>query len=570
MSKVINSLKRIRLWCMRKTVWRRYTFGKSFHAGRSVVLWAPTKLDVGENVYIGRNSQIECDAVIGDHVIMANNVSFVGRYDHHFRQTGVPIRNAMQIRDPEYNWKGKGLKIEVGDDVWIGLGVIVLSGVKIGKGTIIAAGSVVTNSIGENGIYAGCPAKKLSDRFRDEDQCRRHWEILHDQHDRDSLVESSSLADIKEKEQSDILLVGQKPPPFHGQAVVTGMLFDHDWDGIKMKHLYMEYSGSIKDVGKTSIGKIFHLFTLIFKTWKIAIKNKPKVIYYLPASPRLVPVIRDVIYLSMTRPFFRATIFHYHAGGVTEFLSGNWLLSCLARLAYSGAESNLELCQTGQSPGDVFSAKHVRKVPNGLDVIRLKRTRPDNEERCRVLFVGAMREGKGVLELLKSAVLLKKRGLELGFYFVGTWNSKFFESQAISFVQANDLTDCVTFKGSLIGDDKWLAYADADIFCLPTHYVSENFPLVLIEAMAYELPIVTTRWRGVKELVGDSAIMCDVKSPDQYADAIERLAKSQDLRKSLGVKARKRYEDNFTLSHFLGRMQNAFTQVLSDIAPEGE
>ena len=64
--------------------------------------------------------------MISDYVIMANRVSFVGRYDHNYQQVGVPIRRAEQMRDSDYNWKGKGkgkgkgVKVEAGDDVCIG------------------------------------------------------------------------------------------------------------------------------------------------------------------------------------------------------------------------------------------------------------------------------------------------------------------------------------------------------------------------------------------------------------------------------------------------------------------
>ncbi len=80
--------------------------------------------------------------------------------------------------------------------------------------------------------------------------------------------------------KSDILLVGQTPPPFHGQSVVTGMLFDHDWGNLKVERLRMAYSDSIDAVGKAGIGKVLHLFSLIFQTWTIALSKRPKVLYY--------------------------------------------------------------------------------------------------------------------------------------------------------------------------------------------------------------------------------------------------------------------------------------------------
>jgi len=150
-----------------KVKWRKYTFGYNFHAGRNVVLWAKNSIIIGNNCYIGRNSQIECNVNIGNEVLIANNVAFVGRYDHHYQQIGVPTRLASQVRDSDYNWLEKDRITIVEDDVWLGFGVIILSGVIIKRGSIIAAGSVVTKDVEAYSIYAGCPAKKIADRFSD-------------------------------------------------------------------------------------------------------------------------------------------------------------------------------------------------------------------------------------------------------------------------------------------------------------------------------------------------------------------------------------------------------------------
>ncbi len=157
-----------------KVKWRHYSFGRNFHAGRNVVLWARNSLTIGDNCYIGRNSQIECNVKIGNDVLIANNVAFVGRYDHHYQQIGTPIRLASQVRDPDYNWLEEGRVTVVEDDVWLGFGAIVLSGVTIQTGSIIAAGSVVTKDVEAYSIYAGCPAKRISARFKSKDDDERH------------------------------------------------------------------------------------------------------------------------------------------------------------------------------------------------------------------------------------------------------------------------------------------------------------------------------------------------------------------------------------------------------------
>lgn len=171
---LIIILKKIRDWYLIRYKWNHFRIGKNLHAGRGVFLWAKDSISIGDNFYIGKYSIIESDALIGNNVIFANHVSLIGRYDHHFQQLGVPIRLAMQIRDNDYDWKGLGQKIVIEDDVWIGLGSIVLSGVTIKTGSIIAAGSVVTKDVEPYSIYAGNPAKKIRDRFDNINQLQEH------------------------------------------------------------------------------------------------------------------------------------------------------------------------------------------------------------------------------------------------------------------------------------------------------------------------------------------------------------------------------------------------------------
>ncbi|CAM3572718.1 acyltransferase [Zobellia roscoffensis] len=157
-----------------KVKWRKFTFGKNFHCGRGVFLWAKDTLTIGDNFYIGKYSIIETNALIGNNVIFANHVSIVGKFDHHYQEIGVPIRLASQIRDADYNWKGSNQLTVVEDDVWVGLGAIILSGVKIGQGSIVAAGSVVTKDVKPYSIYGGNPARKISDRFECKEDLESH------------------------------------------------------------------------------------------------------------------------------------------------------------------------------------------------------------------------------------------------------------------------------------------------------------------------------------------------------------------------------------------------------------
>lgn len=170
-------LKKIRFFFLTKIKWRKYSFGKNIYIGRFVYLWAKHNITIGNNFYIGRFSQIECDAEIGDNVIIGNQVGMVGKYDHHYQQIGTSTRLSSQIRDSDYKWKGITEKIIIEDDVWIGFGSVILSGVRIGQGSIIAAGSVVTKDVQPFSIYAGVPAKKIRDRFDCEADLKEHLRL---------------------------------------------------------------------------------------------------------------------------------------------------------------------------------------------------------------------------------------------------------------------------------------------------------------------------------------------------------------------------------------------------------
>lgn len=175
---LIYYLKRLRDLYYQYIVWHKYNIGKGFHCGRGVFVWGRDKIEIGKNFYIGKYSTIETNCVIGDNVIIANHVGIVGKYDHNYQQVGVAVRMAECIRDKNYSWKGIDNVTYIGDDVWIGYGAIIMSGVTIANGCIIAAGSIVTKDTEPYSIYAGNPAKKVKDRFLTEKELNEHLELM--------------------------------------------------------------------------------------------------------------------------------------------------------------------------------------------------------------------------------------------------------------------------------------------------------------------------------------------------------------------------------------------------------
>jgi len=152
-------------------------YGDRLHLGIGTHLSAPANLTIGDDVYFGRYCTIECNGKIGNNVLVANQVGLVGRLDHDYRVVGAPIRQAPWIGDNSYLCRDSG-EIIIQDDVWIGYGAIVLSGVSIGRGAIIASGAVVTKNVAPYSIVAGVPAQVLGRRF-EWDKIQEHEKILY-------------------------------------------------------------------------------------------------------------------------------------------------------------------------------------------------------------------------------------------------------------------------------------------------------------------------------------------------------------------------------------------------------
>ena len=139
--------------------------GPGLRLGIGAIIDAPRRMEIGRDVWVGKFCTIECDGKIGDYVMIANRVGLIGRFDHDHQFVGRPMRFAPCVWDPDYEMR---LELIVEDDVWIGYGAIVLSGVTIGRGAVIAAGSLVSANVAPYSIVAGYPARKVGQRFTDE------------------------------------------------------------------------------------------------------------------------------------------------------------------------------------------------------------------------------------------------------------------------------------------------------------------------------------------------------------------------------------------------------------------
>lgn len=112
-------------------------------------------LKIGERVFVGQGTHLSVmrAMTLGNHSLIGA-YSYLLTNNHRFERRDLPIRDQGYVEEP----------LVVGEDVWIGAHCVIMPGLRIGRGAIIGAGSVVTKDIGDYEIWGGVPAKKIGDR----------------------------------------------------------------------------------------------------------------------------------------------------------------------------------------------------------------------------------------------------------------------------------------------------------------------------------------------------------------------------------------------------------------------
>jgi len=123
------------------------------------------KIFIGDNSYVGDHSRIWSgeDIFIGNNVLISHNVNIIDTNSHELDAEEREIRHLDLTKNGHWATKGNVITspIVIEDNVWINFNSIILKGVRIGKGAIIAAGSVVLKDVPPYTLAAGNPAKVI-------------------------------------------------------------------------------------------------------------------------------------------------------------------------------------------------------------------------------------------------------------------------------------------------------------------------------------------------------------------------------------------------------------------------
>jgi glycosyltransferase involved in cell wall biosynthesis len=364
-----------------------------------------------------------------------------------------------------------------------------------------------------------------------------------------------------------VLFIIHLPPPLHGASMVNTFIrqsekiekqFDCDY-------INLATSKELSDIGRMRFFKVFTFLTLYWKVLK-AVSTKKYDLSFVTLTAKTPAFYKDLIIVLLLKLFRQKHIFLFHNKGVAESGHKNGFNNFLYRLALKNTPS-IQLSKYLYSDIQPYvKQQQVYFLPNGIPEIKQNGApvTARKENPCKLLFLSNMMEEKGVYVLIEACRQLKEQKVGFECHFVGAWYDVT-EEEFDDLIRQYDLGHQVFAHGKQYGEDKVRFFSAADLFVFPTFYHNECFPLVLLEAMQFGLPIVTTQEGGIPDIVvhNETGYLVPRQDPAALAEKLRALIEDKTLRQKMGRAAEKRFDEKFQLKNFEDNLVGILEDVIN-------
>lgn len=200
----------------------------------------------------------------------------------------------------------------------------------------------------------------------------------------------------------------------------------------------------------------------------------------------------------------------------------------------------------------------VSVIPNGVDVDAIEMKKSWARQR-NILFLSRVHVKKGINFLIESVAALKEQLRGYTVNIAGEGDAEYI-AELKQQAAALGVSEMVRFVGGVYGDDKWKLFRQADVFVLPTH--SENFGIVVAEALASGTPVITTKGTPWSDLNNAHCGWWTEVGTEPTIKALQAfLSLSEDELESMGRNGRKLIEEKFSAESVAGQMVRMYEHL---------
>jgi glycosyltransferase involved in cell wall biosynthesis len=404
---------------------------------------------------------------------------------------------------------------------------------------------------------------------------------------------------VNRKSEMKLLIFAHTPPPHHGQSyMVQLMLAGFGGDarkrnpagtsplGIECYHVNARFSRGLEDIGEFQGTKIFLIFWFCLQAVWIRFRHGVDTFYYVPAPGKRVALYRDWLVMLLCRPFFKNVILHWHAAGLAKWLETETTIGSrtVTYRLFRPVDLSIVLSRYNLADAEKLLSHRIAVVNNGIpdpcpnfETAVLPRRRERFGVRklalagetsapplvINILFIAHCTREKGLFAAAESIVHANRYfaacrlPVKLKFTAAGNFVTDQERLEFERLVAGPEFATAVEHVGFVSGDRKNQLLLEADLFLFPTRYLGENQPVNLIEAMAFGLPIVTTRWRSLPEMLPrDYPGLVSGQNPDELAVTMVKVLGTRS-----GEQVRQHFKENFTVERHLADLAAAIRNV---------
>lgn len=369
-----------------------------------------------------------------------------------------------------------------------------------------------------------------------------------------------------------VLFIMHMPPPVHGAAVVGKNIHDSKTINETFECIYINPSASanINEVGKISLHKIFFLYSLLAKIYKTIKKEHPDLCYYTPTTSGW-GIYRDALTIKLIKwAGCEKVLLHIHNKGVKPNSRNT-----LRRLTYNSIFKNNKVILLAKELKDDISMfakdEQISLCPNGmpLNISEVKaqeviQKRKPISKKPYILYLGNMMNEKGIWILLHACLKLKEKNIDFECHYIGNWGDTTYDEFHTKIVDYG-LENYVTAHGPKYDKEKFTYFCNANLFVFPTFYSGETFGLVLLEAMEFALPCISTYEGGIPSIIENNktGILCKQKDVNDLTDKICYLINNENKAIEIGLMGRNAFLEKFSLNIFEKNLCNIIKQAIS-------
>lgn len=340
------------------------------------------------------------------------------------------------------------------------------------------------------------------------------------------------------------------PPPIHGASTMAYIIKTNKTfnEAFEVHYINTHTSANISDIGRIRIVKLFSVALLLLKLIFELIFFRPDKVYF-SFNVTGLGFFRDFTYLMVIKLFRKTTFLHFHTKGI-QFNS--------KRLLYNLAFSNVSIILLSPKLYSEIEKyvmfDDVYFCPNGIRLSNSPMIGKIVEEPVGFVFLSNLIRSKGILELIEACRILADRNIKFKCTIIGASGDIGIEEIEETCKELN-LGKQIEILGPVFGDEKSQILSKQDCLVLPTYYSRECFPLVLLEAMAHGLALISTDEGAIEDIVGPSnGFLVKPQDAQDLAAKMQSLIDNHELLGEMKNYNLRSFRDRYTEGKFIQRL----------------